>query len=174
MTPFSLLCEIDQKSRRHAAPLPQQVEQVAQWRGIGFMLNGQVYVAPMADVAEIIQLPHMTRVPGVKSWVLGVANIRGRLVSIMDLASLMELPSRNQWRSQRVLVIEHHDFLMGLVVDAVLGMQTFRVDSQVAAPSTHEHLDEFVDIAFEKNRKVWPVFQCRELIESPQFLNIAV
>ena len=58
MTPFALLIEMENRSRRFASPLPQQVETVSTWRGIGFLLGNEQYVANMADVVEILQMPN--------------------------------------------------------------------------------------------------------------------
>ena len=78
-----------------------------------------------------------------RSWVLGVANVRGRLVPVMDLAGLLDLPSRANWRSRRVLVVEQGDFLVGLLVDAVLGMQQFPSDSRREVENLAPELAKF-------------------------------
>lgn len=174
MHPFARLLDIADRSRRNASALPQQVEAVAYWRGVGFMLAGQTFVADMSEVAEILQPPRLTKVPGVRSWVLGVANVRGRLVTVMDLAGLMGLPSKANWRSRRVLVVEQDDHLSGLLVDAVLGMQQFPVDHAKKAQGLDPAFDKFVEHGFERDGREWPVFQLRELVRAPEFLQIAV
>lgn len=174
MTPYALLQDMENRSRRFAAPLPQQVATVSTWRGIGFLLGGEQFVTHMAEVVEILQLPKVTRVPGVKSWVLGIANVRGRMVSIMDLNGVLGFPSKGNWRSQRVLVIEHNDYLTGLVVDAVLGMQSFPVDRELAAENVADNLKPFVEKAFERDGRSWSVMEFGALLRSSEFLNIAV
>lgn len=174
MHPFAQLIDIAQRSRSNASALPQQVELVAYWRGVGFMLAGQHFAADMAQVAEILQPPRLTKVPGVRSWVLGVANVRGRLVPIMDLAGLMGLPSKANWRSRRVLVVEQGDHMVGLLVDAVLGMQQFAIDRQIEASDIDPAFEKFVAHSYERDGKNWPVFQLMELVQAPEFLQIAV
>lgn len=174
MHPFALLLDIADRSRRYASQLPQQVEAVSYWRGVGFMLAGQHFAVDMNDVAEILQPPKLTKVPGVRSWVLGVANVRGRLVPVMDLAGLLGLPSRANWRSRRVLVIEQNDHLVGLLVDAVLGMQQFAVDRRVDVNGLDPALVRYVADAYERDGREWPVFQLRELIQAPEFMQVAV
>jgi len=174
MHPFARLLDIAERSRQHASALPQQVEAVSYWRGVGFMLAGQNFVADMSDVAEILQPPRLTKVPGVRSWVLGVANVRGRLVPVMDLAGLIGLPSKANWRSRRVLVVEQGDHLIGLLVDAVLGMQQFPIDRTVSADDIDPAFGEYVEHGFVREGREWPVFQLIKLIEAPEFLQIAV
>ncbi|ASP38175.1 chemotaxis protein CheW [Bacterioplanes sanyensis] len=174
MTPFAQLLDIAERSRRNASDLPQQVEAVNYWRGVGFMVAGQTFAAEMEDVAEILQPPRLTRVPGVRSWVLGVANVRGRLVPVMDLAGLLQLPSKANWRSRRVLVIEEGDHLTGLMVDAVLGLQQFPEDDVQTPESLDSSYASYISSCYKRDGKLWPVFQLRQLIQSSEFLQIAV
>lgn len=80
--PFAVLTDIAQRSRSMAAGLPEQQEAVELWNGIGFILSGERYVAPMGEVTEILHVPRFTHVPGVRSFLMGAANVRGRLLQI--------------------------------------------------------------------------------------------
>src|SRR5690606_40471152 len=90
-TPFQRLLEIDARCRGLAAGLPSQQEAVKTWAGIGFRMGERLFVAPMGEVGEILHEPRYTQLPGVKSWVKGVANVRGRLLPIMDLCGYFGL-----------------------------------------------------------------------------------
>lgn len=174
MQPFDLLISIAQRSKHNAAQLPQQVESTTYWRGVGFFLAGQRLVVEMNDVREILQPPKLTKVPGVRSWVLGVANVRGRLVPIMDLAGLVGMPTRANWRSRRVLIVEKENYLCGLLVDAVLGMQQFSAESQSSESDLASELSKFSTYSYEKDNQIWSVFEIDKLIAAPEFLQVAV
>ncbi|MBW5466100.1 chemotaxis protein CheW, partial [Pseudomonas aeruginosa] len=83
-TPFCLLVDIDQRCRRLAAGLPDQQEAVQSWSGIGFRMCGRFFVATMVEVGEVLNEPRYSQLPGVKTWVKGVENVRGRLLPIRD------------------------------------------------------------------------------------------
>ncbi len=175
MTPFALLQDIAQRCRSHAADLPSPSEVVEYWRGVGFILAGKRYVAIMSDVGEILTSPKLTPVPGVKHWVLGIANVRGRLIPIMDLASFLGGGVSNQ-RAQRTLIIEKGDLLNGLVVDAVLGMHHFPIDS-IQEPNETDATGKaapFVTGVFERDGERWPVFSFDALSENELYIDIAV
>jgi len=174
MQPFDLLISIAQRSKHNAEQLPQQVESTTYWRGVGFFLAGQRLVVEMNDVREILQPPKLTKVPGVRSWVLGVANVRGRLVPIMDLAGLVGMPTRANWRSRRVLIVEKENYLCGLLVDAVLGMQQFSAESQSSKSDLASELSKFSTYSYEKDNQIWSVFEIDKLIAAPEFLQVAV
>ena len=86
LTAFELLLQIDQRCRLLAADLPSQPTRQDSWSGIGFRLGEHWYVAPMGEVSEVLHEPRFTQLPGVRPWVKGVANLRGRLLPIIDLS----------------------------------------------------------------------------------------
>lgn len=174
MQPFDLLISIATRSKHNAEQLPQQVENTSFWRGVGFLLADQHLVMEMGDVREILQPPKLTKVPGVRSWVLGVANVRGRLVPVMDLAGFLGLPSRANWRSRRVLVVEKDNHLCGLLVDAVLGMQQFTEDALEPLSGCLAELEKFTSNSYTRDGQSWAVFELDQLIEAPEFLQVAV
>lgn len=174
MSPFALLVEIAHKSRSNANELPQKSEAVTYWRGVGFMLAGQKFVAPMGEIGEILQAPKVTKVPGVKNWMLGVSNIRGRLVPILDLAGLLGVPSKANWKTRRVLVIGEGDQQNGLLVDAVLGMQQFPSHLLNNQINVEENYAPYVNGGFERGGANWSIFSFADLAQADIFLQVAV
>lgn len=175
MTPFALLQDIASRCRSHAAELPSRIEAVENWRGVGFILAGRRYVAPMSDVSEILTAPKLTQVPGVKHWVQGIANVRGRLIPVMDLAAFLGGRSTSG-RNKRTLIIEKGDLLNGLTVDAVLGMQYFPVESKQdsSALDVPEQAKAFISGAYLRDGELWPVFSFDELANDQNYMDIAV
>lgn len=174
MSPFALLVDIAKKSRSNANELPQKSEVVTYWRGVGFMLAGQKFVAPMGEVGEILQTPRVTKVPGVRNWMLGVSNIRGRLVPILDLAGLLSVPSKASWKTRRVLVIGEGDQQNGLLVDAVLGMQQFPTHLMSQQIQVEANYAPYVQAGFERDGATWPIFSFTDLSQADEFLQVAV
>ena len=86
-SPFQLLVALDQRCRTLAAGLPSQQQTVQTWSGIGFRMGERYFVAPMGEVGEVLHEPRHTLLPGVKNWVKGVANVRGRLLPVMTCAA---------------------------------------------------------------------------------------
>lgn len=173
MSAFSLLLDIEARSRRSALPLPQQEEVKESWRGVGFTLSGRTYAASMSDVVEIIPLPKLTSVPGVASWLLGVANIRGELVPVSDLRGMLDIEVRPS-KEQRVLVVAHNDSQFGLLVDSVLGMQNFSLDQRIDLnKDLDDPLSEFIPHGFNQGGRVLSVIDLSALTRSQTFLSVA-
>ena len=171
---FNKLVDIEKRSREHASDLPQQVAAKTMWSGVGFSLAGNRYVVPMREVAEISHVPRFTQVPGVQSWVKGVANVRGRLMPVLDLMSFLDRVSEFPLKRRRLLVIERGELYSGLVVDAVLGMQHFSVDSFVnELPGSFQVTRPYLKGAYQRDDEVWGIFSLHALAQDPQFMNVA-
>lgn len=173
ITPFQRLLEIDNRCRALAAGLPAQQEAVQTWGGIGFRMGERLFVAPMGEVAEVLHEPRYTLLPGVKQWVKGVANVRGRLLPVMDLCGYFGLELSALRKQRRVLVVEHADIFAGLIVDEVFGMQHFPVEGfSEQLPELESAVAPFVQGVFSRERP-WLVFSPYALTHHQEFLDVA-
>lgn len=84
-------------------------------------LGGCRYALPMGSVAEVGRPPGLTRVPGLPTWVAGVANWRGRVLAVLDLRSLLAADPGALDRRGRLVVLNHEGVRVGLLVEAVAG-----------------------------------------------------
>ncbi len=84
--------------------------------------GGARYAVPMADVAEVIPVPRVTRVPGTPTWLTGVVNWRGRVLSVVDLRPVIGDPMSPLPSSARLLVLTSDIAEAGLLVEAVTGL----------------------------------------------------
>ena len=173
LTAFELLLQIDQRCRLLAADLPSQPMRQDRWSGIGFRLGEQWYVAPMGEVGEVLHEPRFTQLPGVKPWVKGVANLRGRLLPIMDLCSFVGQEVSAARKQRRVLVVEHHEVFAGLLVDEVFGLQHFAQDSLRPAEALSGPIAPFIQGRFQREQS-WQVFSPFALAQSQSFMHVAV
>ena len=173
---FSALQELANKSWHSAQQLPAQIDTGSQWSGVGFSLLGFQFVIPMGQLAEILEVPNFTRLPNVQSWVKGVANIRGRLLPIFDLAEFLGGHLTNHKKVQRILVMDTNTLYSGLWVDYVYGMQHFPLDSELESlPSTLPNsVGPYVSGGFQLDQTSWFIFNSIALIEDPKFLNVAL
>ena len=172
---YSILVELDNLSKSKASTLPAAQEVRATWSGIGFRMGDTRFVASMSEVAEVIPVPSFTIVPGVKPWVRGISNVRGRLLPIMDLTSFLQTKSLAREQNQRVLIVDKGEMYSGLVVDEVMGMQHFEVDTfQTQPESCGEQVDQYLEGAYLRENELWYIFNLYQLADDPQFLQAAV
>lgn len=174
--PFDLLLEIDRNSRLHAGGFPRQEEAKEEWIGIAFRVRESAFVAPMSAVTEVVTPLAVAQVPGVKPWVLGIANMRGNLLPIMDLQGfLYGKNAAADPASQRILVIRHERVTAGLLVDGVLGLRHFWTeDRTIEVDSVEAALSPYVEASFGNAHERYAVFSIPKLIGSGAFMDVTV
>ena len=172
--PFALLQEMEKRSRAAVAG-KETGELPEEWVGIGFRIGQEQFVADRDQVREVLMLPElMTRVPGAKRWVLGIANLRGHLLPLIDLKMLLGSGRTTLRRATRVISVNHRDIPAGLVVDEVFGFRRFtRHEFSGEPPATAVRCDRFLHGAYQRGQDNWPVFGLYDLIESGSFLQAA-
>ncbi len=103
-----------------------------------FTLAGTDYAVPMANVLEIGRPGSFTPVPNVPDWVLGVANVRGDVISLVDLGRFLGLPRGGRFTDSRLLVVRSRrdEMATGLIVERVKGMRSLATN-RLEAISPH-------------------------------------
>ena len=175
-TAYQALSTLANKSLQSAQQLPAQVDAMPQWIGVGFSLLGQDFVVSMGDLNEMLEVPPYTKLPGVEPWVKGVANVRGRLLPVFDLAAYFGGILSGSKKQRRLLVIDRDQIYSGLCVDQVFGMQYFPVDAlnSRSPDDLPDPLRPFVNGCFEAEDRTWAVFHPLRLLEQEQFLDVSI
>jgi len=173
--PFQRLQEIEQLCSDSAELLPDLDSHKDEWTGIGFALGDIELLSTMGEVTEILDPPEYTKVPGVKPWMVGIANVRGSLLPLIDLKSFIMGEKVQSIKKSRVLVVNHKGSSTGLIVDDVLGMRHFALSEQVfELPAVEISLKPFITQAFQRDDKNWPVFSFNTLVEDERFLHASL
>ena len=173
--PFQRLQEIEQLCSNSAELLPSLESHEDDWTGIGFSLGGIELLSTMGEVLEILDPPEYTKVPGVKPWVVGIANVRGSLLPLIDLKSFVTGENVKNIKKSRVLVINHADNSTGLIVDEVLGVRHFSLNDRIyELPEIEVSVKPYIKQAFQRDDKYWPVFSFNELTEDERFLHASL
>jgi twitching motility protein PilI len=172
--PFELLQEIERRSRAvHAGQGAGAA--TAEWVGVGFRIGEEQFVASRDEVREVLMLPDtITRVPGANRWLLGIANLRGHLLPLIDVKLLLGSGRTTLRRTTRVISVNHREVPAGLVVDEVLGFRRFmdhEFTNEVA--ETIVRCDRFLGGTYQRGEESWPVFNLFDLVESNMFLQAA-
>ena len=171
---IDILREIRAETIRNAAPLPHREVVQAQWQGLGFLIGGVRLVAKIGEVSELLQMPKLTSLPAVKPWLRGIANVRGRLIPVVDMHRFLGLtvtmPS-NQWR---VLIVEDEDIAAGLIVEQSLGMQHFSEDSfENSDGQGLKSLKPYITGAFRHGGRVYHEINLKSILRDEKFFNVA-
>jgi twitching motility protein PilI len=76
--PFELLAELERRGRAVTASSTTDAAQAGEWVGVALRMAGEMYLVAREEAREVMGVPApLTRIPGAKSWILGLGNIRG-------------------------------------------------------------------------------------------------
>ena len=94
-----------------------------------FRVGADVYASKVADAREVIPLRSMTRVPGAPAFVRGLINMRGTIVTVLDLGVRLD-PARSPLEEGSILLVRQSgsDRLVGFVVDEVMDVRSLSID----------------------------------------------
>lgn len=110
---------------------------------VTFVLDREEYGIPVVQVREVIRVSEITRVPQAPAHVRGVTNLRGRILPVVEIRTRLGLEPGVVSPRSRIVVVEVHDRVIGLLVDAVL--QVAKVPLDTVAPPPDEVLSPQAD-----------------------------
>ena len=173
--PFDILQNLEKRTLEGATGLPSVGQIEEEWVGVGFRIGNDRLIASMSDIKEVLDLPVFTPVPGVKSWIVGVANVRGSLLPIMDLKGFLLGDDIKQRSKGRVIVIDYKGINTGLIVEEVYGLRHFRESDETNdGIGVHENLSPYIERTFEQGNEQWPVFSFNEMVADERFAHASL
>jgi purine-binding chemotaxis protein CheW len=110
---------------------------------LSFLLGEEHYSLPITEVREIIRICPITPVPRMPSYWLGVINLRGKIVPVMNLRQRLLLPPASDFERACIVVIQasSESWLIGLLVDVVLEVASIDAEAIEPAPEFSSDLD---------------------------------
>ena len=169
--PYELLAELERRGRNATASPESAAAAGREWVGVAVRMAGELYLIAREEAREVLGIPAaLTRVPGARSWVLGLANIHGQLYPVIDLRQFLGGGTTPVARTTRVIIANHRDIPAALVVDDVLGFRRFTEgEFNAAVPTTIVQCARYLAGSFRHDAEQWPVLSLRRLLEDPTF-----
>jgi purine-binding chemotaxis protein CheW len=106
---------------------------------VGFKVGRETYGVPITSLHEIVRVPEITAVPDAPDYVEGVINLRGKIVSVIDLRKRLGEAVIAPSKRNRILVVEHRGRLCGLIVDSA--SDVLKIPAEDIDPSPTEFVD---------------------------------
>ena len=102
-------------------------------------IGGEQFAIDVRHLREVMIVEKLTAVPGAPAFVRGVASLRGEVLAILDVAPVLGLPSCGGGPAGKALVLEPASGQVAIVVDEVLGLETFDDLRSPEDPRPNEH-----------------------------------
>ncbi len=173
---YALLADYERRSLEHDPGVPEQIEAPGLWRAIGFRVGEHHFVSGIDEISEILMSPPpVTSIPATRSWLMGVANVRGNLIALVDLKQFLFEQRTHVTGRARVLVVKQAGGNVGLLVDELIGQRNLTDADRAGAegeadPVLARFVTENVNVGAQRLGR----FSMVELTRTPEFQHAAI
>ncbi len=102
---------------------------------IKFTLADETYGIDSAFVREVYPMKDFTSLPGVPPFILGIINVRGQILPVVDLKKFFNLPEKGSGELKRVIILRDERMEFGILTDTVIGTKVIYSDEVLPVPS---------------------------------------
>ena len=169
---FEKLLDYEQRSLAFEPGQADGEDSGGDWAGVIFRIGDARLACSVEQVHEFLPIPAFTPVPGTKPWILGLANVRGDLMTLVDLAGFINGERSTVSMRTRVLAATLRGRPIGLMVDEVFGQRQF-VSDEGKKPRLKKSspLKNYVHKQYRSGKDDWHEFDLDTLFSTSEFLN---
>lgn len=144
---------------------------VLQW--VTFCLDNETYGINVMQVQEVLRVTEIAPVPGAANHVLGIINLRGNVVTVMDTRRRFGLSQREVDDSSRIVIIEASEQVVGMLVDSVAEVVYLRASEIDSAPNVgNEENSKFIQGVCNRNDELLILVDLNKLLTEEEWRHI--
>ena len=169
---FAKLLDYEKRSAKFDPGVKTGAGPSDEWSGVVFGLGEARMACNIDRIGELLPCPPSTPVPGAKPWILGLANVRGELLTVVDLGWYLTGIRSPVTASSRLLSASINKAPIGLMIDEVFGQRHFLDSEAVPAELNDEaELGSVVSKDHHLGAETWHELDLDRLFTTPAFLN---
>jgi len=157
------LKQIINKQTQQQDSVVEQLDDVVQL--VGFVIGEEEYAVPILSIQEIIKPFSWTRVPQVPAYVLGVFNLRGSVIPLIDLRAKFGLQPKKHNEDTRFIVMRDGDDVAGFVIDRLTMAIRIKKENIGPAPDTINSDDSIIEGVGKQSDKIITILKVKKLLE---------
>jgi purine-binding chemotaxis protein CheW len=144
---------------------------VLQW--VTFHLAGETYGVNVMQVQEVLRYTEIAPVPGAPNYVIGIINLRGNVVTVIDTRNRFGLPGGEINDNTRIVIIEAEKSVVGILVDSVAEVVYLRQSEMESAPNIgNDESAKFIQGVCHKNNELLILIELNKLISDQEWAAI--
>jgi len=157
------LKEVINKQTQQQDSVVEQLDDVVQL--VGFVIGEEEYAVPILSIQEIIKPFAWTRVPQVPPYVLGVFNLRGSVIPLIDLRLKFGLTPKKHSEDTRFIVMREGDDVAGFVIDRLTMAIRIKKENIGPAPDTVNSDDTIIEGVGKQSDRIITILKVKKLLE---------
>jgi purine-binding chemotaxis protein CheW len=148
-------------------------EDTQKGRFLTFTLGGEAYGIEIRFVTEIIGIQPITPVPELPDYIIGIINLRGKIIPVMDVRLRFRKPFREYNDRTCVIVVDIMDISLGLIVDSVSEVLTIPDTEIVEPPEVSRNGNKYIKGIGKVGSEVKLILDCDRLVNEDDAGNMA-
>jgi purine-binding chemotaxis protein CheW len=145
---------------------------ILQW--VTFRLGEETYGINVMQVREVLRYTEIAPVPGAPSYVIGIINLRGNVVTVVDTRERFGLAQTEVTDSTRIVILESEDQVVGIMVDAVAEVVYLRQSEIEIAPNVGSNeSSRYIQGVCHKNDELLILIEIEKLLTEREWAEIA-
>ncbi|OUR71919.1 chemotaxis protein CheW [Marinomonas sp. 42_23_T18] len=145
---------------------------VLQW--VTFRLGDEIYGVNVMQVKEVLRYSEIAPVPGAPSFVLGIINLRGSVVTVMDTCQRFDIETGEISDSTRIMILEVDGHVIGILVDAVSEVVYLRQSEIEPSPNVgNDESSKFIQGVCNKNDTLLILVDLDRLLSEDEWSDIS-
>ena len=145
---------------------------ILQW--VTFRLDNETYGINVMQVQEVLRYTEIAPVPGAPNYVMGIINLRGNVVTVIDTRERFGLPSQDLSDNTRIVIIETDEQVVGILVDAVAEVVYLHQSEIELAPNVgNDESAKFIQGVCHKNDELLILVELEKLLSDVEWADVA-
>lgn len=145
---------------------------VMQW--VTFQLENETYGINVMQVQEVLRVSEIAPVPGAPDYVMGIINLRGNVVTVLDTRRRFGLPPKEVDDSTRIVVIEANDSVVGILVDSVAEVVEMRRSAVETSPSVgNDESSRYIEGVAHRDGELLILVDINKLLSDEEWAEVS-
>lgn len=145
---------------------------ILQW--VTFRLENETYGINVMQVREVLRYSEIAPVPGAPSYVIGIINLRGNVVTVVDTRERFGLPTTEITDNTRIVILETENQVVGILVDAVAEVVYLRQSEIEVAPNVgNEDNARYIQGVSHKNDELLILIEIKNLLTESEWAELS-
>jgi purine-binding chemotaxis protein CheW len=145
---------------------------ILQW--VTFRLENETYGINVMQVREVLRYSEIAPVPGAPSYVIGIINLRGNVVTVVDTRERFGLPGTDITDNTRIVILETENQVVGILVDAVAEVVYLRQSEIEVAPNVgNEENARYIQGVSHKNEELLILIEIKNLLTESEWAELS-
>ena len=146
-----------------SAVMQEKNQQVFRW--VTFRLADEIYGINVMQVQEVLRMTDVAPVPGAPHYVMGIINLRGNVVTVLDTRKLLDLATSDITDSSRIMIIESGKVTVGLLVDSVAEVVNIALSDIDPPPSVgNDEGSRYIQGVYSSDQQILILIDLNKLI----------